>query len=266
MTPYKPVSPYKTRLDSHNAYHMALCAEAVYKTTDAEILACLKEVDDGYLSATRVQVHGTEAAFIEHEEYVVYAFTGTNEIGDWLTNIRAFPDDWIGGQYHRGFAESFQAIWPELEKVYWMKRRQKKRPVFITGHSLGGALATCCAALFNDEDWPYMGLYTFGSPRCVGKHAARVFNIESKDKTFRFQNSSDIVTRMPSRAMGYRHTGQNMFIDGDGVIQTDPGTWARFVDFVSVSVNDVLNVELSTIGDHDMPKYRNHIDNWDIEL
>ena len=268
---YKPVNPYKTRLDENNAYHMALCAEAIYEKVndgspdEPKILELLKANDDRYLSVSGFQAGGTEAALIEHDDYLVYSFRGTDEAVDWISNLNAFPDECLGGKYHRGFYQAFDRVWPELNEAYWAKRRERRRPVFLTGHSLGGALATCCAAWFNYKDWPYMGLYTFGSPRCVEKHTSRVFNMECRDKTYRFQNSSDIVTRMPSRAMGYSHTGINLFMDKDGLIQTDPGFWARFVDFVSVSAEDLLNVDLSTIANHDMSEYRDHINSWQLE-
>lgn len=42
------------------------------------------------------------------------------------------------------------------------------RPIFVTGHSLGAALATIAAArLAVDHDLPLKALYTVGSPRCV---------------------------------------------------------------------------------------------------
>lgn len=259
---YKPVDPYKTKLNSHTAFHMALCSECVYMDSEANMLAFLQEYDSDYLSVKLIDIDGSQAAYIEHDKYIVYSFRGTDEAKDWLTNVNAFPDEWNGGKYHRGFSRGFDKVWEALDDAYWEKRRAQRRPVFLAGHSLGGALATCCAGLFNYRDWPFMGLYTFGSPRCVEKHTSRVFNMESKEKTFRFQNSSDIVTRMPARAMGYSHTGHNMFIDGSGVIQTDSGFWIRFVDFVSVAVEDLLNVELSSIKNHDMKEYREHIDRW----
>ena len=263
----KQINPYTTRLNEGNAYHMALCSSVVYEDDEKSALAKLKIEDSEYLSYNLVSIDTSQAALIEHDKFLCYAFRGTDEKGDWLTNLNAIgAEEFAGGKFHRGFVGSFSDVWASLNQIYWEKRREKKRPIFITGHSLGGALATICAAYFNYKDWPYMGLYTFGSPRCVEKHTARIFNMECRERAFRFQNSSDIVTRMPSRVLGYSHIGMNLFVDEDGVIQSDPGFWARFVDFFSVEPEDVTDAVLSKITDHPQNEYMKHVDAWRLEL
>jgi len=117
--------PYKTRLDENNAYHMALCAEAIYEKVndgspdEPKILELLKANDDRYLSVSGFQAGGTEAALIEHDDYLVYSFRGTDEAVDWISNLNAFPDECLGGKYHRGFYQAFDRVWPELNEAYW---------------------------------------------------------------------------------------------------------------------------------------------------
>jgi triacylglycerol lipase len=86
---------------------------------------------------------------------------------------------------------------------------------------LGAALATLAVATCGEEAKPVHGLYTFGQPRVGGKSFARNFDLNFKSRAFRFVNNNDVVTRVPTRAMGYRHVGQVLVFDSSGKIQTD---------------------------------------------
>ena len=55
------------------------------------------------------------------------------------------------------------------------EKEGKRRKLFITGHSLGGALATVAAArLAFLDDINIAGIYTIGSPRYCGTPIVRV--------------------------------------------------------------------------------------------
>lgn len=56
------------------------------------------------------------------------------------------------------------SMFDKLKEMY----AQSPRPIFVTGHSLGAALATIAAArIAVDHDLPLTALYTVGSPRCA---------------------------------------------------------------------------------------------------
>ena len=86
---------------------------------------------------------------------------------------------------HQGFQILFDRIWPLLEPLL----RDQPRPLFITGHSLGGALALMSAARMSPE-----ALYTFGSPR-VGNPAFTAS--VSGFPHHRVVHHHDIVTLLP---------------------------------------------------------------------
>lgn len=112
----KKVSPYKTTLDSGNAYWMARLAKEVYlpksannQTPDEDaILQNLKQDDDQFISVLEVDKNSAQAALFEHEEYLCMAFRGTNELADWLDNINAFSTKVLFGEFHRGFWNSIE--------------------------------------------------------------------------------------------------------------------------------------------------------------
>ena len=58
-------------------------------------------------------------------------------------------------------------VWPDMRQAIRALRPGDgaHRPLWLTGHSLGGALATIAASLLVDDDESFFGVYTFGSPR-----------------------------------------------------------------------------------------------------
>jgi hypothetical protein len=84
----------------------------------------------------------------------------------------------------------------------------------FTGHSLGGALATLAAAIFQPAC-----LITFGAPR-VGDAAfgATMSGVESR----RYVGCCDMIARVPPELLGFRHCGELRYIDRNGVIHQSP--------------------------------------------
>lgn len=73
-------------------------------------------------------------------------------------------------------------------------------PVVVTGHSLGGALATLAAVdvTLNRPHVP-VDLYTFGAPRIGNKAFAQWFDAQIQD-SIRLVNNSDVVPQYVLRA------------------------------------------------------------------
>ena len=75
-------------------------------------------------------------------------------------------------------------------------------PLWLTGHSLGGAMATIAAMRMPQQ---VAGLYTFGAP-CVGDSKAKGWQQQQlKDKFYRYVNGSDIISHIMSKDKFRRH-------------------------------------------------------------
>lgn len=270
------VSPYKTRLHAGNAYWMAILCDLVYtqkkndtKPDEVQILSRLQEKDSGFVGVTPFSNKSSQAMFVEHRDYLAMVFRGTDNMisgwkevaKDWLDNLNVVPEEALFGSFHRGFWNATQDIWDNMDNAYKEARKEKKRPLFITGHSLGGAMATIAASIFIHADSPFTSVYTFGQPRVMRIEAARIFNAEAGARFFRFQNNSDIVTRIPARCMDYRHVGKCIYIDADGEIRGDPGFWFRFLDVVEGVVESIEAEGFDMIEDHSIREYARHIKN-----
>ena len=78
-----------------------------------------------------------------------------------MTNFNFLPEPWDqGGKVHRGFKAALSEVWTSLEKHISNLHRNNLK-IWLTGHSLGAALATLAADRLGNAQ----GLYTFGSPR-----------------------------------------------------------------------------------------------------
>ncbi|NOQ35025.1 MAG: DUF2974 domain-containing protein [Methylococcaceae bacterium] len=269
----KTIKPYTTTLNGDNAYWMARLAQVVYwkrseqdfAPDEARILKDLQAEDDKFMSVTGFSHNSAQAMIVEHQDYLCMAFRGTDEIADWIDNINGFPEKVLFGSFHRGFWNSLKDIWDSLYQHYLALRKAKKRPLFITGHSLGAAMATLAAAQFIHQDLPFSSVYTFGQPRTMTKETSYIFDIEAKSRFFRFQNNNDLVTRVPARLMGYSHVGSSVYISEEGGIYTDPGFWFRFLDSIDGAMEAIADRKIDAIEDHDMKHYIKAVKNWDFK-
>ncbi len=267
------ISPYTTGLHKGNAYWLARLSKEVYlrKSEDNQIpneekiLTNLKKDDTKFCSVFGVDKNSAQAALIEHEDYLCMAFRGTNELADWLDNINAFSTKKLFGEFHRGFWNSVEDVWEPINTKFRDLQKQRKRPLFITGHSLGGAMATVAAARFIHEDKPFTSVYTFGQPRVLTRETARIFDMECKSRFFRFHNNNDIVTRVPARLMGYTHIGSYLYISEEGTIHKEAGFWFRFVDYFDGALEALKEKGIDAIEDHSIKKYLNAIEKWDFK-
>ncbi len=269
----RAVNPYVTKLDKNNAYWMAKLAKLAYirKSKDDEtpdevkILNTLKSEDSDFISVFGINNNSAQGIIVEHTNYLAIAFRGTDEIADWLDNLNAFSLDRFFGSFHRGFFASFEDVWQPLFSEYMRLRAIKKRPLFLSGHSLGGAMASIAAAQLIHEDLPFSSVYTFGQPRAMNRATSRIFNAECKNRYFRFHNNNDIITRVPARAMGYSHVGSYLYISQEKVINRESGFWYRFVDHVDGFIDSIGKKGLDGVEDHSIDDYLSAVAAWDID-
>jgi triacylglycerol lipase len=105
-----------------------------------------------------------------------------------------------GGRVHSGFLKAFAQVSDCLDTV--LQERRPDQRLYLTGHSLGGALATLAAAHLGPARVD--GLYTYGSPRVGDATFAAALSVE---RHFRFVFGEDWVSTVPPEILGYVHTG-----------------------------------------------------------
>jgi len=108
---------------------------------------------------------------------------------------------------HTGFLEETEKLWDKISED--IDKHTPTIPVWVTGHSLGGAMATLAGM-----KRPFEAVTTFGEPR-VGRKIKQAF--QAKNHT-RYVNGDDPVTKLPPKFFSYyKHHGDKIRItDSDG--------------------------------------------------
>ncbi|KAK3308811.1 Alpha/Beta hydrolase protein [Chaetomium strumarium] len=120
----------------------------------------------------------------------------------------------------------FQLSWEEVRDraMAAASAAQAANPTYrvvVTGHSLGGAIATLAAADLRAARVA-ADLYTYGSPR-VGNLALAEFVTNQPGAEYRVTHTDDPVPRLPPIWLNYRHVSPEYWVEegSDGVATAD---------------------------------------------
>ena len=149
-----------------------------------------------------VQNDDTECFVANNADTIIVAFRGTAGTADWIGNLKFINTSASYGELHRGFYFAFQAVKSNLEQLI-RAAGSSSRKLVITGHSLGGALATVAAAEWQGV-FNVASVHTFGQPRVGQPNFVAHIQQHYGSKFFRMVNDDDIVTRVPP---WYGHVG-----------------------------------------------------------
>lgn len=212
----------------------------------------------------------TQAVYSEHNklDFAVIAFRGTeaqskdDKAAD-LDTAHIPMANFGKAQVMRGFLKAYQEIDEQLME-FLKTRGSASKPIklWVTGHSLGGAIATLFAAqmleMKHEKLMPnvtLMGVYTFGSPR-VGDNgfALRLDSLSMNYNVplYRVRNYKDLVSAIPfgfKSNPGYWHAGSLVYIDRDGKVHYGNG-WNDIE-----AQSDLLKSLPNSIGDHMVENY-----------
>lgn len=157
------------------------------------------------------------------ERASIIVFRGTQTTTEWLHNLKSRQRRFVArrtgesyGWIHGGFLAMTEMIRPSPTEV--AAKLDPSKPCYITGHSLGAALATIWAlkiALDNPALSNQIRLYTFGGPRVGDPTFAERFSALLPD-TYRVVNLADCVPLLPTSTMGrnFLHVGQEVSFAG----------------------------------------------------
>ncbi|GMS94555.1 hypothetical protein PENTCL1PPCAC_16730, partial [Pristionchus entomophagus] len=161
--------------------------------------------------------------FDESRKVIGISFRGTSdatqliaEITDTLFDAKVDFQD--GGKTSKYFNDAFMDVYNGGigDDLVALIAKYPTYSIWITGHSLGGALASMAAAHISANNLASKDkivLYTYGQPRTGDKKYANIH--DNLVNSFRVTHSQDIVAHIPPQFMNYEHHTSEVWYDND---------------------------------------------------
>ncbi|MGD9331185.1 MAG: lipase family protein [Desulfobacterales bacterium] len=221
IDPLPPFSPASREFSLTNAFWLSELARLIYRRSVDEIGAIPAGPSRGdilrsvglrealFLHRQDIQCALIRTAPHQRPPFAVLVFRGTTGLRNWFLDLDVRPEP-IAPQavVHRGFKEALHMVWQDLQPHI----AKLSEPLFITGHSMGGALAQLAA-------WyrPPHAVYSFGAPR-VGD--AGFASLMGSIPNYRLVNNRDVVAVLPpsSQLLSFKPAGRLVHIDRQGRI------------------------------------------------
>jgi len=266
-----------------------LVATGKFETDIDALLADLVERSGRNQSAVETILDGTDIKLIDtfvkddtealiaeitndNEAFLVLVFRGTASAKDAFTDLKAkLKPAEGGGHAHQGFYDGLQLVLEDIRTC--VSKQNNSKPLYITGHSLGGAWAMLATKYL--QDFNIGATYTYGCPRAADDE----FYASLRSPVYRVVHRADIVTRLPfgfgfrfflnllrfipvngtkrlsewlrRNILGYTHYGSLVYIQGElktsqsdctVTVKHSPNIFIVLQDFRKQIVSTLLNV------------------------
>ena len=167
---------------------------------------------------------------IQEDGVSILIFRGTANAKNVLSDIdiRTFYDEGLDAKIHRGFRDASSAIYDDIKRTY-----ELDHTVFLTGHSLGGAIAQIIGMWLHEKGYNVQ-IYTFGSPK-----VSTTFTFNEPNH-WRVVDRSDPVPFLPPYP--YVHSGMVIDIDTLSWSETHEEGDILQTDGLDHSIKDYLDI------------------------
>jgi triacylglycerol lipase len=163
----------------------------------------------------------SEEAFgyiLESPSSIFIVFRGTKTVGDWGSDIYTIMETFSytrnSGKVHKGFLSVYNSVREDV--MEYLQDLDPKKTLYITGHSLGGALATLCTLdVSENTQFKQPVMITFAAPRVGNKAFVEKFD-NTIEAAYRIVNSEDYVPVIPPPELGFLHVGRQITITVGG--------------------------------------------------
>jgi hypothetical protein len=215
-------------------------------------------------------VTDTQAFIFRQGKDIVLVFRGSQQLNDWRTNFKIRLRQFTvladqqsvppKGRTHRGFLDAWQSV--EKIVIYYLRKWwTPDSRLWITGHSLGGALAAMATVSLECQGFHVNGLYTFGQPRIADWKLVNHMNRKMRDRIFRYANNNDVVPLIPPPLLPwvptrvYGHMGHFRYFDWRGNLQRQSFPGQRLPDRLMGYLMAIGRPGFDSIDDHKMEFY-----------
>jgi hypothetical protein len=272
--------------DPRNAMALCVASDLAYLPENEAAVAYRENLG---LEARLISVGNTQVYIATNDDHIVAAFRGTEApttiegLKDWLltdaANLLIVPEGrlgtdlaaaGVGARFHQGFVKAIGDIWEPFVEAIEAERKKSDRPIWLTGHSLGGALALLAAWLLRRKFINVHQVYTFGGPMIGNSDVVQAFAREFPASIFRYVNHPDPVPKLPTLSLianHYGHCGTETLLGA--VAESAGASVDLFKDMAVKAVDGLLTAALidelwkaivQRIDAHSMTNYRSLVD------
>ncbi|OKO81429.1 lipase [Bradyrhizobium sp. NAS80.1] len=137
----------------------------------------------------------------------IVAFAGTDPLNllNWVSNFTLGRPNAL---VHEGFSEAAAALWNDV-KAALAAAAAAGSPIFITGHSLGAAIAVVTADFARQQlQLTKAQIYLYGCPRVGLTEFVTPYDATFGKMTYRLVHGADIVPTVPPPQLDFVHVGR----------------------------------------------------------
>lgn len=238
----------------------AWMSQLAYETDEPEKIKDIFHVwgmtplGDGILAAevnSVLPIASTQAVIAVGRGATIVAFAGTDPLvlANWITD---FDTRIASAHVAEGIEVAAQSIWRQLQSLLDRPEAAAGK-TFVTGHSLGGALAVVTADRIVKSRRGVEAVYTFGMQRPGSNQFAIEYNERIGQRTYRLVHGEDFVPTFPPSEFGFHHVGRYLHCDRGAKFKTealaaDPTSDSPpFIEGISKDLASLLLAPLSTI-------------------
>ena len=200
----------------------ASLAGSAYKDDNSKIFA-----DLGFPTYKFLDNDGAQGHLAANNTEIIITCRGTQptQINDLTADLDTIPKRHGNGWVHSGFRREARKLLDDILSFVATNNKYKAKNIYITGHSLGAAMA-----LYITQELEWAGynptiLFTYGQPR-LGNHD---YVADISTRHYRFVNCNDMVTHVPPSALLFKHHGHLCYINYYGNVRP-LSKWQRFKD------------------------------------
>lgn len=261
-----PFLPMLFAYDQHQTQVAVNISQAAYCMTPVSEWNCITcDANNDY--EKMIDKSGMQVILGYNQEYgaIFIGYRGSENIQNWVSNLQVskiYPynnsDENIA--LEKGFYNLFQSLKQDVYSVIEiLADKYSTNKLFITGHSLGAALATINAfdVKYHNEPYQILSLTTFGSPRVGNAHFVDKFSQYGISST-RVTHYYDVVPHVPENFLDYYHVSQEVWFNepnsgyticSDGDNKEDPQCSDACSPTKCTSISDHLNYMKINMGE-----------------
>ena len=202
-------------------------ADGKVSPDEPEFYGLNKMISDQY----RIKKDQFSYFVIQEDGVTILIFRGTANWKNVLSDLdaRPFIDNRLDTKLHRGFRDAAEAIYSDIKRNY-----ELDHTVFLTGHSLGGAIAQIIGLWLHSTERHNVQIYTFGSPK-----VSTTFTFNEPNH-WRVVDRSDPVPFLPP--LPYVHSGVVIDIETLSWSETHEERGILQTDALEHSIKDYLDI------------------------